>query len=105
MEVLHDHICKNLTYNFFGTLFWSSAKGAKGGGVKLVSLEFKVCIDLFIIALLYTSHLKYYMTMNTNVFILLVFCALFLQVREKGQEGGAPNLPSKSFMFLKTFKI
>ena len=96
---------KSRLYFFRDPFLKVSKKGANGGGVKLVSLEFKVCIDLFIIALLYTSHLKYYMTMNTNVFILLVFCALFMQVREKGQEGGAPNLPSKSFMFLKTFKI
>ena len=61
----------------------------------MVSLEFKVCIDLFIIALLYTSHLKYYMTMNTNVFILLVFCALFFAGQGKGARGRGPKFAFK----------
>ena len=44
IEVFYDHICSNIAFTLFGTLFWTSTKGARMGQIGALKLSFYIPI-------------------------------------------------------------
>ena len=96
IEVFYDHICSNIAFTLFGTLFWRSLKGARMGQVGALKLSFyiPICYNSTQYLSLKVSHdyLCKYLTFAR-------FWSLFLRVRKKGQEGGVQHLIPTGVMF------
>ena len=96
IEVFYDHICSNIAFTLFWTLFWRSTKGAMMGQKVPEKLSFYrlICYKSTQYLSLKVSHdyLCKYLTFT-------LFWSLFLPVRKKGQEGGVQHLIPTGVMF------
>ena len=85
IEVFYDHICSNIAFTLFGTLFWRSTKGASMGKIGALKLSFyiPICYNSTQYLSLKVSH-DYLCKYLTFTLFWSLFCRSGKRVKREG---------------------